>query len=212
MKKLYYTAIFLVILSGCSSLKITNSWKAQDAVLQNYSKVLVLGLIREADRNLQQNMENHFAGDLKSLGYNAASSIQEYGPKSFDKMDEETAIAKLKNSGVDAIITIVLLDKEKERKYIPGNMFYTPYGSYYNRFWGYRSALYQRIYEPGYYVTSTKYFWESNLYDMHTQKLVYSVQTQSFDQSDTERMAHQYGQMIVNNMVKENILSKQTNK
>lgn len=212
MKKLYHTAIFLVIFSGCSSLKITNSWKAQDAVLQNYSKVLVLGLIREADRNLQQNMENHFAGDLKSLGYNAASSIQEYGPKSFDKMDEETAIAKLKNSGVDAIITIVLLDKEKERKYIPGNMFYTPYGSYYNRFWGYRSALYQRIYEPGYYVTSTKYFWESNLYDMHTQKLVYSVQTQSFDQSDTERMAHQYGQMIVNNMVKENILSKQTNK
>jgi hypothetical protein len=212
MKKLYYTAIFLVILSGCSSLKITNSWKAQDAVFQNYSKVLVLGLIREADRNLQQNMENHLTGDIKSLGYNAASSIQEYGPKSFDKMDEETAINKLKNSGVDAIITIVLLDKEKERKYIPGNMFYTPYGSYYNRFWGYRSALYQRIYEPGYYVTSTKYFWESNLYDMHTQKLVYSVQTQSFDQSDTESLAHQYGQMIVNNMIKENVLSKQINK
>ena len=100
-----------------------------------------------------------------------------------------------------------LLDKKKERKYIPGNIYYSPYSYYYNHFWGYRSTLYNRIHEPGYYVTDTKYFWESNLYDMDTQKLVYSVQTQSFEPSNSETMGHEYGQMMVKHMIKNNLFN-----
>ena len=196
--------------AGCITSKITTSWKAENSIPQKYNKRLVLGLIREADRTLQENMENHFVGDLQELGYSAVSSLKEYGPKVFDKMDEEAAISKLKNSGVDAVITIVLLDKGKERKYVPTNIYYSPYGYYSNRFWGYRSTLYRRIYEPGYYVTDTKYFWESNLYDMSTQKLMYSVQTQSFNPANSESMGHEYGQMIVKNMIKQNVLIQQT--
>lgn len=211
MKKIKWIGfVLLLIVAGCTTSKITTSWKAENTVPQKYNKILVLGLIREADRTIQEKMENHFVGDLKELGYNAISSMQEYGPKAFDKMDEEAALSKLKNSGVNAVITIVLLDKEKERKYIPGNMSYSPYSYYYNHFWGYRTTLYNRIYEPGYYVTDTKYFWESNLYDMSTQKLVYSVQTQSFDPANSESMGHEYGLMIVKNMVKQNVLKQQT--
>jgi hypothetical protein len=123
-------------------------------------------------------------------------------------MEEEAAIDKLKSSGVDAVITIVLLDKKKESKYVPGNMYYSPYGYYYNRFWGYRGVLYRRIYEPGYYVTDTRYFWESNLYDMSTQQLLYSAQTQSFDPSSSASLGHEYGKMIVQDMVKKNVLIK----
>ncbi|MFI5139918.1 MAG: hypothetical protein ACHQIM_19005, partial [Sphingobacteriales bacterium] len=161
---------------------------------------------------VQENMENHFVNDLKDLGYNAVSSLQEYGPKAFDQMDEAAALAKLKNSGVDAVITIVLLDKQKEKSYVPGGIFYySPYGYYHNSFWGYRTALYHRIYEPGYYVVDTKYFWESNLYDMSTQQLMYSVQTESFDPANSESLAHEYGQIIVKNMVEQNVLQNNGN-
>jgi hypothetical protein len=151
-------------------------------------------------------MENHFVGDLQEKGYNAVSSLREYGPKAFDGMDEAAAISKLKSSGVDAVITIVLLDKKKERYYVPGRLYYSPYGYYYNRFWGYRGTLYQRIYEPGYYVTDTEYFWESNLYDMKTQQLIYSVQTKSFDPASSESLAHEYGKMIIQNMAEKQVL------
>jgi hypothetical protein len=207
-KNKWFVPILLLIIAGCTTSKITSSWKAEDVIAKKYNKVMVLGLIRETDRTMQENMENHLVSDLRELGYNAVSSMQEYGPRVFDKMDEEAAIGKLKNSGVDAVLTIVLLDKEKERKYIPGNISYSPYGYYYNRFWGYRTVLYRRIYEPGYYITDTKYFWESNLYDMNTQRLVYSVQTQSFDPASSESLGHEYGQMIVNDMVKNNVLKK----
>jgi hypothetical protein len=210
MKNIKWVGLILfMIAAGCSSSKITTSWKAEDAVAGKYKKILVVGFIREADRSIQEKMENHLAGDLKALGYNAVSSLQEYGPKAFDNMDEEIALDKLNSSGVDAVITIVLLDKERERSYVPSAIHYSPYGTYYNRFWGYRSVLYNRIYEPGYYVTNTKYFWESNLYDMATQKLIYSVQTQSFDPDNSEKLGHEYGQMIVKNMVKQNVLQDQ---
>jgi hypothetical protein len=209
MKKFKWIILILVWFgTGCSSSKITTSWKDENSTPEKYNKILVLGLIRDVDRTLQQHMEDHMVGDLKGLGYYAVSSLTEFGPKVFDKMEEEAAIEKLKNSGIDAVITIVMLDKQKENKYIPGNVFYTPYSFYYNRFWGYRTTLYRRIYEPGYYVTETKYFWESNLYKMSNQKLVYSVQTESFDPVNAESMAHEYGKMILEDMVKQNVLKQ----
>lgn len=212
MKSLKWLGFFLVmIIAGCTTTRVTTSWKAVNAVPKEYNKIMVLGLIREADRTLQENMENHLVADLKELGYNAVSSLREYGPKAFDKIDEEKAIGKLKSSGVDAVITIVMLDKQKERNYIPGHTYYSPYGHYYSRFWGYRITLYNRIDEPGYYAIDTRYFWESNLYDMSTQSLVYSVQTQSFDPSNSESLGHEYGQLIVNDMVKNNIITKKSN-
>lgn len=202
-----FAVLSLLLTVGCGTSKITSSWKAPDAAPQRFNKVMVLGLIRTADRSLQQNMEDHMVGDLLSKGYNAISSLQEYGPKAFDGMDEQAAMNKLKNSGVDAVITIVLLDKEKEKSYVPGHIYYySPYSYYYRQFWGYRTAISRRIYEPGYYVTNTRYFWESNVYDMNNQKLLYSVQTQSFNPSDSESLGHEYGQLIIKNIIEQGIL------
>jgi len=207
MKTMKWIGIFLgLVVTGCATSRITTWWKADNIVPKDYHKILVLGLIRTSDRTMQQNMENHMVGDLRNLGYDAVSSLQEYGPKAFDKMDEEAALKKLHSSGVDAVITIVLLDKQKEKNYVPGRVYYSPYGYYYNRFWNYHTAIYRRIYEPGYYVVNNRYFWESNLYDMSDQKLVYSVQTQSFDPANSESLGHEYGQLIIQNMVQQKVL------
>lgn len=209
MKKFLIILLASVLLaSGCTSSRITSSWKAKDETVVVYQKVLVLGLIRENDRALQQRMEMHLAEDLKALGYTAVTSLDEFGAKAFENMTETDAVEKLKNTGIDAVLTIVLLDKQRERQYIPGRAYYSPYGIYYNRFWGYRGVLYQRIYEPGYYVTDTRYFWESNLYAVKSQHLIYSVQTESFDPVTTESQAHEYGKLIIKNMLKNEIVKQ----
>ena len=126
-------------------------------------------------------MEEHIVADLKVLGYDATCSCTEYGPKAFENMKEEDAIKKLTGGGIDAVLTIVLLDKTKERYYVPGRVNYTPFNVYNRHWWGYYNTMYDRIHEQGYYEVSTKYFWESNFYDLETKELIYSVQTQSFD-------------------------------
>ena len=204
MKKIKWTGFALLLLAaGCTTSKITTSWKAENTVPQRYNKILVLGLIQDADRKIQERMEQHFVGDLTDMGYTTISSLQEYGPKAFDNLTEKEALEKIKNSGVNAVVTIVLLNKQKERKYMPAQAYFL------NDFWVYYGSRRRLIYEPGYYISETKYFWESNFYDMSNQALLYSVQTQSFSPKNTESMGHEYGQIIVKNMVKQKVLKHQ---
>lgn len=210
IKLIWIGFALFIIAAGCTSTsKITSTWKAKNVEPKNYNKMLVLGLMNVADRTIREKMEEHLAEDLNTLGYNAICACEVFDPKAFNNMTEEAAINKLKNQGIDAVLTVVLLDKQKESKYVPGNIYYSPYGYYYNRFWGYRSTLYRRIYEPGYYVSDTKYFWESNLYDMASQQLVYSVQTQSFSPDNANILGHEYAKLIVKDIVKHKVLQQQ---
>jgi len=49
-------------------------------------------------------------------------------------------------------------------------------------------------------------FWESNLYDAVSKKLIYSVQTKSFNPENSEKLAHEYGHLIINDMLKKEVL------
>ncbi|QEC69191.1 hypothetical protein FRZ67_18430 [Panacibacter ginsenosidivorans] len=209
MKKSFVSLLLItLIVISCTNTRITSSWKAPASTPVKYKKILVIAL-SQPDNSLKEKMEQHLVGDLKSHAIDAISAYQQYGPKEFDKMNEEGFVEQIKNTGTDAIMTIVLLDKSKERNYVPNHIIYTPYAIYYDRFWGYYTTIYGRVYTPGYYVTNTEYFWESNLYDATTKHLVYSVQTKSFNPDNSESLAHEYGQLIVSDMVKKEVIGKE---
>jgi hypothetical protein len=210
MKK--FNVIFLMVgvlalLVTCTApSRITSSWSPRPTTPVLFKKVIVLGLIHDRDRTLREHMEQSLAEHLRARGQEAVCACELYGPKEFDQLSEKEALAKLSTSGIDGVLTIVLLDKERERYYVPGQMQYTPYGFYYDRFWGYSRTLYWRIYSPGYYSTNTRYFWESNLYDLSDSKLLYSAQSQSFDPSSSDELGKEYGKLIVDDMVGKGII------
>ena len=199
--------ITVLLVFACKTSQITSTWKKSDASSLSFHKIMIFGIINDKNRTIREQMEEHLVGDLKDLGFNAYSSYDVYGPKSFDKLSEDQVYSLLKKDSVDAVITIVLLDKEREKYYVPGRVIYTPYVGFYNRFWHYYTTIYQRIESPGYFTSSTKYFWESNMYDLSNNELLYSVQTQTFDPASVENMSHEYGKLIVKNIVQSNIIS-----
>lgn len=212
MKKIFFYGFisFILFIQSCSSVtRITSVWKSDKENQRHYSKILVIGIIREADRRIREKMESHMVGDLKDLGYDAISAYDKYGPKYFDDLKEKEVIEQLHNDNIDAVITVVLLDKKKERYYVPSRMVSTPYVMTQDHFWGYYQSLITRVYMPGYFEVSERYFWESNFYDIPSNKLLFSVQTQSFAPGSTEQLAHQYGQKIVRSMVKNKVLDQQ---
>jgi len=208
MKNVFALLLLAVAIMACSSgTKVTSSWKSPDAPssVAAYKKVMVVALLSEKDRNLQQAMETQLVGGLTANGISAASAYQTFGPKISTKTESQ-AIRQLKSAGADAVLTISLLDKTKEKSYVPGNATYQPYAPYYRNFWGYYNYSYNRMYTPGYYTTNTSYFWESNLYSLKNNKLVYSVQTESFDPSSAENLSKEYSKKILENMMKEGVL------
>ena len=201
-----FTAI--VLLAACSSTKVTSSWKSPDATAVNLSvkKIMVAALLPDKDRELQKSMENKLVQELNAKGINAVSAYATYGPKYFPQ-NEEKAISKLQEAGVDGVLTVVLLDKNKERTYNPGSSRIAPVG-FYRNWYGYYRTVYGRVYTPGYYTSADKFYWESNLYDLNPEKLLYSAQSQSFDPSSIGQLSNDYSEKILSDMTKQGLVAK----
>jgi hypothetical protein len=204
--------IFLVIamglLASCSSTKVTSSWKSPDVTSQNLSmkKIMVAALLPQRNRELQKSMERQLVDELKSKGVDAVSAYEVYGPKYLPD-DEHKAVSKLQESGVDGFLTIVLLDKSKEQSYNPGYSQIAPVG-YYRNWYGYYRTIFGQVYTPGYYTTQNKYYWESNLYNLPGEKLIYSAQSQSFDPSSIAKLASDYSNKLIDDMTKQGLVAK----
>jgi hypothetical protein len=196
-------ALFTIaILTSCSSSKLTSSWTATNAsVLATSNKILVLGIIQDKDIRLRMQMEGWLVDGLKAKGYNAVSAYTLYGPKMFDNKSEEAVLAQLHNSNIDEVFTIALLDKSRQRQYQPGTIYPSP-------FWGYYSYMYGQVYSPGYTTVTTRFFWETNLYDVRTKALLYSAQSETYNPSSASNMARDNSTTILKNMIKKGLITK----
>jgi hypothetical protein len=194
---LIFISLLPIFLGACSSTRLISSWKAEDVSNHKFDKVLVIGLMGNKDRNLRENVEKIIVQQLKAKGINSGSAFEEYGPKTFEALDETSTLKKLSNKGYDGAITIALLDKLKEKIYNPGMVGVYP-GTY--RFWGHYRTLYTRIYEPGYYTVTNKFMLEANVYDLDANKLIYSAQTRSVDPASPQSLATEFSDEIFRDM------------
>ena len=210
MKKIIFLLAAFIFFS-CQTSKITNSWTAENVHAKKYKNVLVLAVMKEDDRELLVNMENHLAGDLKDLGYKADASNKIFPPGTFVKGDTARAVAAINSKNFDAVLTIVLLNKVKEKYYVPGRVAYTPSAPFHDHYDRYYFTMQDRIYSEGYYAVDTKIFWETNFYDIAARQMVYSAQTRSFDPGSKVSLAHYFGVLISDHLVKRNILVKPDN-
>jgi hypothetical protein len=202
--KIFIGVVLVACSLSCSNTRVTSSWTASNvSALAPGNKILVLGIIREKDIRLRMQMEGFLVDELKAQGYNAVSAYTLYGPKMFSNSDEETVLRQLHNSSIDEVFTITLLDKAREKNYQPGMAYYP-----YSPFWGYYNYWYGYIYSPGYIQVDTRFFWESNLYDINSKSLLYSVQSESFNPSSAGDMGKAYSRVVVKDMAKKGVLRK----
>ena len=199
--------LVLITLPACRSTVITHSWINPEWLKRPMNNLIIVCLSDDQDREMRAQMEEHLCDDLQRKNIVARSSLSTFGPRLFEGLTEQQALTKLREEKADAVLIMVLLDKEKERYYVPGRTYYTPFTLYHRHFWGYYHLMYGRIYEPGYYTENTNYFWECNLYDLQTNRIAYSVQTRSFDPSSAYVAAHEYGRLISNDLMEKGLLS-----
>ena len=209
MKKLFcITGVAAMLVIACNSTKLISSWKAPDATADTYGKVLVVGMTGSKDVEIRQPVEDAVAKKLQDFGLNAVTATQQYGPKSFRTMNEDQAVKMVNDNGFDAVLVIALLNKDKERDYTPGYVTSTPYAVIGNRWYGHYSVLYDRMYTPVYYSTSTNYTLEANFYNTRGDKLIYSAQTKSFDPNSAGDLAGDFSTTVIKDMEDKGLIKK----
>lgn len=209
MKKIFLLTIpILLLLAGCSSSRVTTSWVSNDAAtLKHFNKILVMGLLSNKNRSSNVSMENSLVAALQSRGIQAVASTDVYGPRAFDKMNEEEAMNKMDKSGIDGVITITMIDKNKRQQYVD-NYIGGPYS-----WWGYYSFWSPYMWGgwgpwgPGYVRNYSSYTFETNLYNLNSSKqMIYSAHSETTDPSSAATLGKDYAKSIVEDMAKKGLL------
>ncbi|MCX2742141.1 hypothetical protein [Pontibacter anaerobius] len=174
---------------------------------RNYEKVVVAALTDNI--RARQTVETDMQTQLQQRGIEATRSIDMFPPTVSQKgPDVNMLLKKVKDQNYDAIMTVALLDEETETRYVPGAYGYTPITRFgwYGRFRGYYTYWYPTIYDPGYYTEEKTYFLETNLYDVATENLQWSAQSQSHSPASLRKASVTLAELTVNQLAQENLI------
>jgi len=210
MKKIILFIISALCFVGCKpGTEITGSWRNTDAPSTGLSTILVAALTNRT--NARQVLENDLAAALNEKGYRTVKSIEVLPPSlsSGTKPDREALLSSINETGADAILTVALIEKETETRYIPGSVGYAPFPrfGYYGTFWGYYNAWYPMLHDPGYYQEDKVYFIETNLYDVKTGQLLWSAQSETYNPTNLPDFASKFSDIVVSRMEMDDILN-----
>jgi hypothetical protein len=208
MKKLMILLGIVGVFFSCSSpTEITGSWRNPQNQSRKYDNIMIAALTENI--NAKATVENDLSLELQSEGVKTSKSIEAFPPNfKEDQNNKEAMLDKVRNNGTDAILTITLIDKETETRYVPGNYGYDPIPrfGFYGMFWPYYTYWYPRVYTPGYYEEDKIYFLEINLYDAKTEQIVWSAQSETYNPSSLATFSQDFADLIVQKLKQENIL------
>ncbi|HEY0356587.1 MAG TPA: hypothetical protein VGC29_10305 [Flavisolibacter sp.] len=189
---------------GCATPNLTSSWVDPGRVNSQFRKIAVVAIIHNEDSGMRKKMEDHLVKDLRAYGYEAVSFSRTFDPGQFpEDIRYDTAQARLLRTGVEAIITISLLDKQQQEVFVkePYNIPVKDKRS----FWGYYKDVIDQL-DKGNYTNSTNYYWEAQVFDLLQSDMIYRSTSAFFDENSKSTMAHRYGKAIMADMKKQMVL------
>lgn len=204
--KLYFIATIAVIIASCSSTEVISSWNLNPVPTGVMKKILVLGVMTNWEERDQ--IEEIMVSEFRKAGVDANTATGVFGPKGFQGLTEEQITEKLEGSEYSAVMIVSLQDKERERRYNPGMHYTTPrivgYSRYYRRY----LVVYDNMYTPGYYTTSTNYILEADIYTINGKdELIYSAQTRSYDPSSAKYLGESFSKAMIKEMKEKGIIN-----
>jgi hypothetical protein len=210
MKKFLPFVLFVLILQGCSPYKeSTGVWVNKEKIQgKSYSSIFIIVMTDNLEARAL--LENNLASLAQQKGYKVVKSMDVMPPRLKDAAmpSKEDIIKKVKESNADGVFVASLLKKEEDVRYTPGTTAYSmsPYNTWNGNFFGYYSHWYPTVYNEGYYTKEKNYFMQSNLYDVATEEIMWSVQSTIFDPSSLTKFSKAYTSQLIKQLKEEGLL------
>lgn len=164
--KLLLPALFIGLLVGCGpSVQLTKTWTdpSLNSDTKPFNKVLVIA-------QLKDDLTRRIVEDKIVASSSKGNFVQSYNYLKPSEQEEKLVISDLARDGIDGIILMRLTDIEKTTSYAQGATYYGG--------WGYRGGFYggygYGYGSPGYYQQDKTYYVETNIYDVKSNKLLWT--------------------------------------
>lgn len=208
--KLLFTLLFTTILFGCGpSQKIVTSWINPEAQGKGpYKSIFVIVLAQQQGTGFE--VEEKMAVLLNSRGRKAVRSTDVFPPKLSisENFTREQLADAIKRTGCDAVFIISALDVLSVETYHPGSAYYPMSYGYYGSYYGYYNHYYPQVYSPGYYSTDKTFYIETNFYDIESDQLLWSIQSEAYNPTDLDKWFDRYSHELLDELKAEGLISK----
>jgi hypothetical protein len=167
--------ISLLLTYSCASTIVPTVW-VDETYNNKIEKVLVVGVSKKP--GVRRMFEDEFGHQLKKHGVDAVSShiLVPFA----EQLNKETIEPKIRDMEIDAVLITRLLDEKEVSEYRPKGAYVVP-KSYLYGYHDYYSDSFSR--DTGYKVEGRVVTLETNLYETHEEKLVWSSLSKTFVQA-----------------------------
>jgi len=207
--KLPFTLLIAIILSGCSSQKITTSWINPEAKTKGpYESIFVMVMAQSnaASFDIEDRMAETFASrGRKSV---VSSSVFPAQLSAAETLSRDQMAEVIKRTGCDAVFIIAVLDVLSVETYNPGTAYYPMNYGMYGSYYGYYNHYYPQVYSPGYYSTDKTYYIETNFYDVASDQLLFSIQSEAYNPSSLDSWFNEYSYNLIKELKSEGLITK----
>jgi len=193
-------ALTAFLLTGCARTKVTSVWVDQEYQGAGINNVFVVGVSK--DGGLRRIFEDEFVNLFKEKGVKATASYRVIPDE--ELRDDKKLDEKVKTSGSDSILMTRLIDIRKDTQYIPPNYVYAPPAHYYGGWQGYYNRAY--MVSPGYTVEYETAVLETNVYDLNTDKLIWSARSDAPTDSRMGKYINEFAQSIINQLAEAKLI------
>ena len=186
---------FLIIACARTGTEISQKQIDKEYKGKPVSNILVIAITGiERNRRL---FEERFVAQLKSVGVDAISSEKAIPMPADLKLKKEDILGAVKQYENDAVIITHLIGKEEKEVYTRGDSVHGGiYGFYHSRY-----------NHPGYSAESTTVRLQTNLYEVKTEKLIWSAKSRTWSQESTDRIINDVIKTLINNLQNNKIIA-----
>ena len=193
------------MLARCSTNRTVTTWKTQHIAPTPYHRAMVVAILPDEDSVVRDQIETSFKTALANMGYNAITAISEFGRTGLRNLSEDETYKKLYDKGIDAVVTVALVNKTKESSSVPVAAHTYRNNFYFNRIFQYKDNLTQ----PGNNSLNEEYYWECLLFDLNKLEASIAVQTSPSAKPAQLKIGDQLARHLIRRMAREKTLKKQ---
>ena len=180
-----------LLLSGCSSIKVVETWKNPPSSGHRYQKLLIVGVAH--DENLRMMAENILVDELGRSGVTAVASHTLV--KDIDNAKREDIVAAVRSAGADAVLSIRAVSRGDSRVTQGGQS-----GGIYGTATNTGGVNLQAA------TTYSLATLQSNLYDSATAELVWSATIKTYDADRVARVSRDLARFFLESLRRDGFL------
>ncbi len=193
----FILGICSLIFTSCATTTITNTWKDK-AYEGKAQKMVVMMLART--QYLRDMFEGQFVAELGKRG-NKATQSHKIVP--FEELkDKELVKSKIKSTDADTILIARLVGTKTIETFEPGAIHGIPL---HHDYWG---SFYEIVsVDYGYTGDIEVAYLETNLYDVKTEKLIWSARSKTERSYGEQQLINEFIGIIVKKMASDKIIN-----